>query len=175
MIYIGIDPGKDGGIAYIKANGKVSATTVPKIGTEVDLNAYTEILRKLKYSDEDVRVVLEDVHSIFGMSAKSNFEFGKNNGHIEGILVALGMPYSKVAPKTWQKVMWEGIKIEKINTGKKTKAGKIKYKTDTKATSLKAVKRLFPDVDLRKSERATKPHDGKVDSLLLAEYGKRNF
>ena len=31
--------------------------------------------------------------------------------------------------------------------------------------------RQFPNVDLRKSERARKPHDGKVDALLIAWYG----
>jgi len=174
MIYIGIDPGKDGGIAYINTlTGEVGKTGIPKIGDEVDLNKYCDYLRALTKGSH--HVILENVHSIFGASAKSNFSFGKNNGHIEGFLVALGAKYTLVTPKKWQAEMWEGVPIVKINTGKKTTKGNIKYKNDTKATSLKAVKRLFPQIDLRKTTRSTKPHDGIVDALLLAEYGKRNF
>lgn len=170
MIFIGIDPGKDGAIAYIDTvTGKIGKTVTPKIGTEVDLNKFCDFLRKLTKVEH--YVVLEDVHSLFGMSAKSNFSFGQNTGHIEGMLVALGAKYSKVAPKTWQKSMWEGVKIQRKTPKNGKKLGAVK----TKETSLLAVKRLFPAVDLRKSERSTNPHDGIVDALLLAEYGKRNF
>jgi len=44
---------------------------------------------------------------------------------------------------------------------------------DTKATSINAARRLFPEVDLRKSERSKKPDDNKVDSMLMAEYARR--
>ncbi len=47
---------------------------------------------------------------------------------------------------------------------------------DTKAMALVAVKRLFPDLKLTFGERATKPHDGLIDAVLIAEYARRmNF
>ena len=79
-----------------------------------------------------------------------------------------------VQPKKWQSI-WEGVPIQKVPTGKKNKKGEPMYKTDTKATSLLAVQRLFPNIDLRASERCKIPHDGIVDALLMAEYCRRNF
>jgi hypothetical protein len=49
-------------------------------------------------------VVIEDVHSIFGSSSKSNFQFGRSLGILEGVVNALDIPYVKVQPKEWQKV-----------------------------------------------------------------------
>lgn len=53
--------------------------------------------------------------------------------------------------------------------GKKT----MKKDVNTKQTSINCCKRLFPMLDLRKSERAKKIDDNKVDSILLCEYGRR--
>jgi hypothetical protein len=163
MMYIGIDPGKDGGIAAIHEN-QLRLHTIPKIGKLVDLHKLKEILEAYtNYGKYDHIILLENVHSLPGMSAKSNFAFGENKGQWQGLLVALGLKYQEVAPKAWQKVAWEGIPMMK----------KSNKKTDTKAMSLAAAKRLFPDVDFRRSERATKPHDGLVDATLMAYYMKR--
>lgn len=93
----------------------------------------------------------------------SNFEWVL--GILEGMLAGMGFAYTKVIPKERQKVMWQGVSPV-------YKSGK---SVDTKATSLLAAKRLFPNEDLRKSERASKPHDGIVDALLMAEYCRRKF
>lgn len=168
--FIGIDPGKDGGIAILNNNGEiVFKTNSPQIGKEADLHKIDTILKSYVVLKQH-HVIMEDVHSIFGMSAKSNFSFGKNVGHLEGMLIGMGTKYTLVAPKKWQKEMWEGIP-EQRKPGKEGKKGPI----DTKTMSLLAVKRLFPGADLRKSERSTKAHDGIVDALLLAEYCRRNY
>jgi hypothetical protein len=39
--------------------------------------------------------------------------------------------------------------------------------------ALIAAKRLFPNQKLVFGDRATKPHDGLIDALLLAEYARR--
>lgn len=110
---------------------------------------------------------MEDVHAIFGASAKSTFNFGWSLGIIEGVLSGMGIAYTKVAPKEWQREMWQGIRpVYKSGNSKAI---------DTKATSLLAAKRLFPNEDLRRSARATLPHDGIVDALLMAEYCRRKF
>jgi hypothetical protein len=164
--YLGIDPGKGSFICTI-ADDIVSFDKIPMIGTETDLKALNEIFSsyQIGFPKDNIHAVLEDVHSIFGSSAKSNWEFGKINGMLEALLVANGIPYTKVQPKRWQKQMWEGIPIQTNADGK----------TDTKATSLLAAQRLYPMVDLRKSERAKKPDHNKVDALLIAEYCRRNF
>lgn len=165
---VGIDPGKSGFITEISVRGIISYPIPTIKGKFIDILELHDILENISFTD--AHVVLEDVHAIFGSSAKSTFSFGFVCGLIEGILVSLKIPYTKVQPKKWQKVMWEGIPvIKKPSTTGKTQV------TDTKAMSLMAAKRLFPDVDLRATERSTKPHDGKIDSLLLAEYCRRNF
>jgi len=174
MIYIGIDPGAKGGIAYINTEtGKSGKAQTPTLGGDVDIQKFCEFIKSLTKGEH--MVIVEDVHSVFGASAKANFTFGGNVMGIEWALVALGCKYLKVAPKVWQKEMWTGVSIVKINTGKKTKDGNIKYKNDTKATSLIAAKRLFPKEDFLATVRSKIPHDGIVDALLLAEYGKRKF
>jgi hypothetical protein len=44
-------------------------------------------------------------------------------------------------------------------------------KRDCKKMSELAAKRLFPNVDLRATERCKISHDGIVDALLIAYYG----
>lgn len=165
-IRIGIDPGKDSFICRMSEHG-IDFYRIPMIGIEVDIRALNDVF--LLIHDHDCHAVLEDVHSVFGSSAKSNWEFGKINGMLEALLVSNSIPYSKIQPKAWQKQLWEGVAIQKTlgSTGKE--------KTDTKKMSLLAAQRLFPNVDLRKSERAKLPDHNKVDALLLAEYCRRNF
>lgn len=192
---IGVDPGKNGSIVIIDAHGMVLLKPTPKVGTEIDTHKLSTFFEG--FDKTNCHGVIEDVHSIFGVGAKANFQFGRALGLVEGIIAALGIPFTKVAPKKWQEEMWQGIKPIQINTGKKTKEGNIKYKTDTKATSLIAAKRLFPNLDLRgdvtveyysdthqnrKLKRVgeqivskKKDHDGNVDALLIAEYCRRKF
>ena len=149
--------------------GEFSFIPIPKIGNEVDLLSLWNEFKKIN-NDSDVFCVIEEVHSIYGSSSKSNFEFGRIVGQFESMLVAANIPYAKIQPKKWQKEMWEGIPVQRV----KTKTG-TKLKTDTKKMSLLAAQRLFPDIDLRKSERAKKPDHNKVDSLLICEYARRKF
>ena len=77
----------------------------------------------------------------------------------------LKLPYYKFQPKEWQKFCFTGIPIQKkqISNG-----------NDTKLMAKHAVNRLYPDVDLRASDRCKNFHSGIVDALLIAHYLK-NF
>ena len=177
MRRIGIDPGKTGAIAAI-GNTSVEKYTTPLVGKEFDLSAFEVLLLQYK-GDPNVHVCIEDVHAVFGSAAGATFSFGFVCGAIQGIVSALRIPFTLVQPKMWQKEMYQGIpEIRKPDI--KIKKGKrvgqsMKGKRDTKAMSLLAAKRLFPNVDLRASERCRIPHDGIVDALLLAEYCRRKF
>ena len=169
-ISIGIDPGKSGFITIFNGNDAPLFIAMPLVKKQIDLSHLAVIFYELKTTNRIMHCVLEDVHAMFGSAAKATFNFGYICGVLEALLVANRIPYTKVAPKKWQKQMWEGIPlIKKPSTSGKTQV------TDTKAMSLLAAKRLFPDVDLRATERSTIPHDGKIDSLLIAEYCRRNF
>ncbi len=172
---IGVDVGKNGGIVVIDEKGNILTTAMPQVKKEIDTNRIIEFLSSYMDNGNQVHCGIEDVHSIFGASAKSNFQFGRAAGIIEAAVVACGYPFTKIAPKVWQKEMWAGVSPVQINTGKKTKDGNIKFKTDTKATSLIAVQRLFPKLDLRATQRSTTAHDGIVDAVLICEFVRRKL
>lgn len=168
-IYIGADPGCDGFLSVID-NGEyrflpIDGTPMLEIGKFIG-----------EFRDKQCVAVLEDVHSVFGSSAQGTFNFGMSKGFLLGLLVAHKIPYVLVAPKDWQGDVWINADKEYTTQKQKLKNGgeKTVRKVDTKTTSLNAALRLFPDVDFRKSERCKKFHDGKVDSLLMAEYARRN-
>ena len=161
-IYVGIDPGVTGGVAFLHENGELELSVIPKIKNKVD---YRELSRLLSGREGDVKVCIEDVHSIYGSSAKSNFSFGLIKGFKMGVCYTCDYVIELVPPKTWQKEIW-------TNADKVLKSG---GKTDTKATSLMAAKRLFPNETFLKSKRAKKPFDGLYDAALIAEYCRRKF
>ena len=150
-LIIGIDIGAKGGIAALYNN----ELTYAPLG---DTKSWIDWIKSFKTKPE--LVVIEDLHSIFGASAKSNFQFGVNNGIVIGALETMTYKYEKVAPKTWQKAIWK--QEDRVSKG---------IKVDTKATSLNAAKRLYPKETFLISSRSSVPHDGVVDAVLLATYG----
>ena len=168
--YIGVDPGAIGFITAIFPNGEKEFYSIDQ-NDDLNLN---RIFRSIKERSWEVTAVLEDVHSIFGASAKSTFNFGEIKGILKGLLIANEIPYTLVQPKTWQQEIW--INQDMIVSYKSVMRGgkEIKQKVvDTKSTSINAARRLFPSIDLRKNERCKKIDDNKVDSLLMAEYARR--
>lgn len=166
--YAAVDVGKSGAIVIMDKEGlQVFSFKIPLIGNEIDivrLSNYFETWRG--YIKQ---CIIEDVHSIYGTSAKSNFQFGRSLGILEGIISGFKIPCIKVAPKKWQEVSFQGIpKIAKPRKSIEKGHGSI----DTKAMALIAAKRLYPHLDLRKSERSKKEDNGIVDALLMAHYAK---
>lgn len=168
-LYIGIDVGSKGFISMQK-NGKWTHYSIE----DNDLYQLSDIMLNARLENDSIACVIEDVHPLFGSSAKSTFAFGFNKGYLIGLLAANQIPYTLVAPKEWQKEMWGNADMvvtykEVIIKGKKVN----KKEVNTKQTSINACKRLFPTLDLRKSERSKKVDDNKVDSVLMSEYARR--
>lgn len=145
MYFIGIDPGKSGALAVIDDEGYVWNT---KTFNESD---YAIVLNELA-SAPNVRVVLEHVGAMPGQGSVSMFNFGANFGFIKGLLAANNLPYELVRPQKWKRMF---------------------SCTSDKNTSVEVAHRLFPDVDLRRTTRCSKPHDGIAEALLMAEYCRR--
>lgn len=174
--YIGIDPGASGFISVIYPNGVKDFFSIK----ENDTRDVVEFLRGVKdQSQGDCICCMEEVHAVFGSSARGTFAFGKVCGLLEGMLVSLCIPYHLVQPKEWQGEIW--INQDKEYTVK-TKSWKDKNgiervksvrKVDTKKTSLNAGKRLFPNVDFKRSDKCKIEDDNKCDSLLICEFGRR--
>ena len=171
---IGIDIGKNGAIVIQDLNsGDITKHIMPLISNEIDVKSLYDIF--YKYKDKKCMCAMEDLHAIFGSSAKSTFTFGFVAGATEAIILSLGIPYIKVQAKIWQKEAFRGIKeIRKPSTINK-KGVEVKGRLDTKAMALLASKRLYPKFDSTPSERSKKAHDGIVDALLISDYIINNY
>jgi len=166
---VGVDPGKTGAYCFLPLNGdSIIFVQPPSIGNNVDVSNLLRTIKELSETYDVVACAMEDVHAIFGSSAKSTFQFGWINGIMEASLYNASIPFRKIQPKAWQAVSWNGIEKILVNTGKKTSTGKIRYKVDTKSTSLLAARRLFPKETFLATARSKKPHDGLIDAALIA-------
>ena len=114
-IYIGIDPGKNGGIGFIYndiAYCRKCPTTVSDM---------TEEIKVVMEMAPDIQkfAIIEDVHSMPGQGVRSVFTFGKGYGQWIGILSALSIPYTQVSPQKWMKFYTPLPKDKKERKNKK--------------------------------------------------------
>jgi hypothetical protein len=100
-------------------------------------------------------------NTVMGMTtpqgAVSIFSHGRGYGLLEGMVKGIGIPYTLVHTLSWQNALTKG------------QGG------DSKARAHLTAIRLFPGIDLRASERSRKPHEGVIDALLVAEFGRRQL
>lgn len=187
-IYIGVDPGADGAIVVLQGNNILEKHTVPKMKVQstkpsrdrnkalkkdkfgkniyamkdvMDEKSFCELIKGVKVRYPDAVVCLEKVKNIQSVGAVSNFNFGHNFGLLRGFLISVGYDFIESTPQNWQK------HVLVSSDGVFTADGK-----DTKATSLNAFKRLFPNEDMRATSRSTIFHDGLVDAALIAKFAQ---
>jgi crossover junction endodeoxyribonuclease RuvC len=148
ILYIGIDPGKSGGIALIS-------------DLRIRVYAYSDdiLMDCLKTAREwgdinNVIACVEKVGAMPGQGVVSMFSFGRSLGIIEGGLMASGIPYQLVPPRTWKKEF---------------------SLTSDKQQSIEVCQKLYPHISLLATERCRKPHDGMAEALLMATYCKRKM
>ena len=166
-IYVGIDIGKSGAIAVMETNPlEINTLPMPMIKNELDYRTISDIIRDLRIAYScNLHIVFEKLGVIFGSGKSTAFSMGHQSGAIEMACIAHSVSYTKVRAVDWQKQMFQGV--QEITKGGSSKK-------DTKAMALVAAKRLFPDLRLTFGSKATKPHDGLVDAVLMAEYARRN-
>lgn len=156
MIYIGIDPGKNGGIAVIQDINRYKHKVIDNYVYSDD--KLIELIKLYEYihrvDNEHIFCILEYVHAMPKQGVSSTFNFGMNFGFIQGVLKAYGIPYELVTPQKWKKEF---------------------SVTSDKNTSIEVAKRLFPNVNLKATERCKKDHDGMAEALLMAEYARRKL
>ena len=101
LSFVGIDPGKNGGIAVFWNDGTSDAHRFPKLEYQLP-----QIVKKIKSKARENKTkldwVIEDIHALYGSSAKATFSFGKNLGHWEGVLHSNKIEWETVSPKIWQ-------------------------------------------------------------------------
>lgn len=150
---IGIDPGKDGGVAVISEWGVVRARVLPS-----DIGELRDIISHEAPAPNKIAppcmVYLESVHAMPKQGVRSVWTFAQGFGEIIGMLIALGIPYQLVTPQRWKKVVLEGLPWK-----------------GNKNCSIDYVRAKYPDLDLKRTPRCTKYHDGMADAVCLAEFG----
>lgn len=140
---IGIDPGANGGIAWI-TDSKACVEKMPD--TLQDLwELVVSISLEAGTGGTGIKSYLESVSSSPQMGVVSSFSFGRGYGNLEMALTAAGIPFERVRPQVWQKAL-----------GCMTKGDK--------NVSKRKAQELFPD---RKITHAT------ADALLIAHYGTK--
>ena len=145
-ITIGVDPGANGGIAWIDYNGKACVEKMPDSLQDLwellcDITSYP----KSSIDGRSYKAYIEQVSSSPQMGVVSSFSFGRGYGNLEMALTAAGVPFERVRPQVWQKAL-----------GCMTKGDK--------NVSKSKAQELFPD---RKITHAT------ADALLIAYYGTK--
>ena len=148
-VFIGIDPGKSGGIAVIEDG---QARTMPYSDRQLFATFY-EVKKKSNIWSE-VICCLEKVGAMPGQGVTSMFNFGVSYGYIKGVLEVFCIPYQEIPPQRWKKEF--GLNSDK-------------------AASVDVCRKLFPEVNLLATPRCRKPHDGMAEALLMAEYARRKL
>jgi crossover junction endodeoxyribonuclease RuvC len=140
-VIIGIDPGKNGGIAWI-CDGKACVEKMPDT-----LQDLWDLIRDIQCSMWpcvlDAHAYLESVSSSPQMGVKSAFTFGNGFGHLEMALTAASIPFTRVRPQVWQKALGCLTKGDKNITKRRAQE-------------------LFPSI---------KVTHAVADALLIAKYG----
>lgn len=161
MIYIGVDNGLSGGIAFVDENEQIrDVLPMPVIKgkkTEYDINAIVHRIKMAEKVDEDFVAILEQAHVRPISGKRASFMTGMGYGIMQGVFISLGISCVIVSPNEWMRKIL-------IDTDRKDKKGSIKY-----------CLRKYPNHTFTATERSRKPTDGMTDAVCLALYGVRTI
>jgi hypothetical protein len=145
-IFIGIDPGISGGIAWYDEETQLSY--VKKMPQNIlEFISFWQNFHEI-HGNKQIFCLTEKVHSMPTNGAKSNFTFGYNLGVLHTCLTNFKIPFDFVTPQAWMKSFF--MKKDKNETGTKWK-NRLKQKAQ----------QLYPD---------HKVTLWSADALLILEY-----
>lgn len=148
MDIISIDPGQNGATCYLPKRGDIEFLDHKK-ATSRDLYTFM-------YQRKPALIIIEDVHSLYGMSAKSNFRFGYNLAVVTTIAEIMTDDLYVVQPKIWQKYI-----------GCTQPSGKALKKEISDLASA-----LYPTVTIHGKRGGLM--DGRSDALMIGHYARNN-
>ena len=160
MLIIGIDPGISGSICFLE-NGKIlDVIEMPTMAegkkNKRQINGsqiYNEISKRINNdTNQDIRVIIEQVSAMPGQGVTSMFNFGQSFGILKGICSAMQLPMYFVRPARWKKYF-----------------GLIKSEKDASRT--KAIE-AFPYFS---SELSRKKDSNKADAILIASFYNETY
>jgi len=153
--FIGIDPGKNGGIAGL-TNGKI--TTLDKMpqtptdmwGYFIDLG-FPNLLER-----EKTHVYIESVHSMPTDGVKSAFSFGKHLGWFDMLFAKFNISPTLILPRVWQ---------QHYDLKRSREQSKYNYKKEL----VEKAKSLVPKYQTKEITLKT------ADAYLIAKYGWETY
>lgn len=147
MRIAGVDPGSKGAICVLDTINSAAGALI-----DLDKSTVYDIYTSLVKLQPD-EIWVEDVHSLYGMSAKSNFNFGRNLGMISTVAeIVMGTPPNIVTPKIWQKAVGVTAKGKAI----KNEVASI-------------VQSIYPSANIYGKKGGLL--DGRSDAIMIAHYG----
>lgn len=124
-----------------------------------DEESYRDALDR--WFNDDCVAACEKIHAMPHQGVTSSFTFGQNYGWILGLLYAYRVPVNLVSPMAWKKMF--GVQLSKDAS-----------KAEKKAKTISEMKRIFPSVSLKRTERSKVDDDNIADALAIAEFCRRN-
>ena len=157
MIYMGIDPGKGGGVAWqvVGGNGAVAEPMPPTVVGIREL--FRDIVSSATTLSGEVGGALVAMEKVGGYIAGNKqpgsamFNFGHNAGVLEMACACYDLPTELIAPQRWQKMLGLGTR------GSRSRAA---WKRKLKARA----EQLYPSVKVTLKT---------ADALLLLEVARR--
>jgi crossover junction endodeoxyribonuclease RuvC len=149
-VFIGVDPGLTGAVAFIDSRGKAKVFDLPHHPTQHRLDGFrlASLMRSMAPADDEVHVYVEKLHARAGGGGMVQMgSMMQSVGIIQGAIDCTRFPVTEITPQTWKRL----------------------YRlTSDKAKSLELARRLYPELqpDLKLAK-----HDGRAEALLLAHYG----
>ena len=161
MLVVGIDPGGQGALCLLN-----TLTKETEFINTPNRKCLWESLRAIDswfMQQTPHYIAIEDVHSMGGMSAKSNFQFGRNLGLVEGVAFLCDSvnDVQYVTPKTWQKACGITFNYPLLASV----AQKAVFRKKWVAT---VAQDLYPNAQLHGPKGGLK--DGRSDALMIAHY-----
>jgi len=166
QVFIGIDPGASGYICILAPD----LDRAEFISNKEQPHIIHQQLKEVKEDYSLCKVMIEDVHSLPTVSAKSNFSFGFNLGLLHGIIGCSSIGLDLVQPKVWQKAI--GIKPPvKVKDAPKVKAAVRTRQLKQEVASI--CQRLYPKIIVHGPKGGLQ--DGKSDALMIAHYASLKY
>ncbi len=159
-LILACDPGAQGNFCILDPVLKLTKFK----DNSMDLAKLYYWLERIKKQHGVTHITIEDVHSLFGMSAKSNFTFGWNTGVVNTLPIVCGLKILHVPPKKWQ----AGVGIYPIVDKLMNSDPKLKRNKAIKLAVAERCGQLYPNAII-KTPRG-RLLDGRSDALMMAHW-----
>jgi len=149
---LGIDPGLKGALCLLHVpTKKIEVFDMPVTDGHVDAAKLAGIVEMCKMRGS-VAAVIEQVSSM--PRQKGSFNFGISAGIVQGVLGALGIPFTMVQPAQWKGSM--GLR-----------RGANESQADTKTRARELAMKLWPE---HAGEFKRVKDDGRAEACLIARF-----